>query len=105
MSYWYNCIEEAFDLAGITATKEQIDIVVDCVEGGHDNYSMAHGHDCIPSPVMLENKELKMKLDIEKNKVHCEVCNGTGSITSYGGTMECRSQCYKCHGEGRYTRK
>lgn len=54
MDYWKECIEEALDDAGITATKEQIETIVGWVEGAHDNYGMAHGHDCIPNPMISE---------------------------------------------------
>ena len=50
MDYWTECISTALDEAGIVATKEQIEIIVGAVEGGHENYGMAHGYDCIPNP-------------------------------------------------------
>ena len=106
MNYWEECISEAFQDAGISATKEQIEIVVSWIEGAHDNYSMAHGYDCIPNPLSLENSELKLKLEKERKKVHCKDCGGTGRLVIYGvGTSRSSdSQCSTCHGEGRHAR-
>lgn len=61
MNYWKECIECAFDEAGITATDEQIDIVAECVEGGHENYGMAH-YDAIPHPLEAEIDTLKARV-------------------------------------------
>ncbi len=63
MGYWKECIEEAFEDADITATKEQIDIVAGWVEGGHDNYGMAHGYDAIPDPINTEVERLRKEID------------------------------------------
>lgn len=102
MDYWRECLEQGFEECGIKATKEQIDFMVDMVEGAHDCYGMAFGHDCIPDPLEIENKELKRKLEREKNSVHCEDCNGTGRIYyNSGGTIAVNTQCHKCGGNGR----
>jgi hypothetical protein len=62
MNYWEECISIAFDEAGIIATKEQIDEVVGMVEGAHENYGMAHGHDCIPNPLLSDVKKLEQQI-------------------------------------------
>jgi hypothetical protein len=62
MEYWEECISEAFEDAGITASKAQIETVASWAEGSHDNYSMAHGHDCIPHPENSEVAELKLEI-------------------------------------------
>ena len=59
MDYWKECIKEAFEDAGIDATEDQIGTVAFWVEGTHDNFSMAHGHDCIPNPMLSEVEKLK----------------------------------------------
>ncbi len=51
MDYWTECISIAFNEEGISATPEQIEQVAGHVEGGHENYSMAHGYDVIESLV------------------------------------------------------
>ena len=60
--YWETCISEAFEDAGIDATTEQIGTVISWVEGCHENYSMANGHDAIPSPLDAEVKRLKAEI-------------------------------------------
>ena len=62
MDYWKECIEIAFEEAGITATDEQIDQVAGSVEGGHENYGMARGYDAIPNPRDSEVERLKNKI-------------------------------------------
>lgn len=62
MNYWEECISEAFEDAGITATAEQKEAVSIWVEGAHDNYGMAHGHDCIPNPMHSEVDDLKRQI-------------------------------------------
>lgn len=59
MNYWEECIREAFDEAGINATKEQIDTVVSWVNGAHETYSMAFGYDAIPDAMESEVEKLK----------------------------------------------
>jgi len=51
MDYWRECIDIAFDEAGIEASEAQREEVAGSVEGGFENYGMAHGHDVIASPV------------------------------------------------------
>lgn len=62
MDYWNECVAEAFEDAGIKATKEQIDTVASWVEGARDNYGMAHGHDAIPNPMESEINELNRRI-------------------------------------------
>ena len=101
MNYWEECIKEAFEDAGITASKEQIDTVVSWVDGAHENYGMAHGYDAIPNPLRSELDETKRALEKERSKVQCEQCNGRGRIISYGPHHSSNSQCLKCRGEGK----
>lgn len=69
MNYWEECISEAFEEIEIKATKEQIAGVVEWVEGAHENYSMAHGHDCIPNPLLSEVDKLKRQIkEIKENQ-------------------------------------
>ena len=62
MDYWEECIRESFEDAGIVATEDQINVVVDWVDGAHENYGMAFGHDAIPNPMCMEVDELKAKI-------------------------------------------
>ena len=99
--YWAECIEIAFQDAGITATQDQIATVAGAVEGAHENYGLAHGHDCIPNPLHEENERLRRDLKREKDKVACPECRGRGDLTSRGPIHSATSQCWKCRGEGR----
>ncbi len=102
MEYWKECISEAFDEAKIVATPEQIAEVAECVEGAHDNYGMAYGHDAIPNPLAQENERLAADLKTERDKVNCDECGGSGSITTRGPSHSATSDCMKCKGEGRH---
>jgi len=102
MDYWAECISEALDDAKLKASKEQIENIAGWVEGAHENYGMAFGHDCIPNPQTLEIEKLAKELQKEREKVLCQECNGAGSITSYGPVHSATSQCSNCRGEGRY---
>ena len=102
MDYWKECISEAFDDAGIAATDEQIGKVADWVEGAHENYGMAHGHDHIPNPLIEENKVLEEKLKREKDKVICRECNGRGYQRTPGPIHTAESPCMRCNGRGTH---
>lgn len=103
MAYWRECIEAAFGDAGIAATEEQISEVVSFVENAHENYGMAHGYDCIPNPIRLDNDRLKKELIAEREKVICKECGGKGYFMTYGGTFQSEHTCHKCNGEGRHS--
>lgn len=100
MEYWNECIKEAFEDAGINATDDQINTVVSWVEGAHENYGMAFGHDCISNPLKEENEKLQQQLKIEQEKRICGKCKGSGIEVTYGPYHSSMSSCYKCNGEG-----
>jgi|CXWL01.1.fsa_nt_gi hypothetical protein len=104
MNYWEECIKESFDEAGIVATDAQVAIVVSWVEGGHENYGMAHGNDVIGNPRDSEIETLKKQLEIEKEKRPCPDCKGSGEEVTYGGTRMSRTTCFRCNGEGKCLR-
>lgn len=101
MNYWLECIHEAFCDAGITATQQQIEEVADTVRGAHENYGMAHGHDCIPNPLRIENERLHRELRQEQAKRVCPECKGRGCIVIDGPVHSSISQCDKCRGDGK----
>jgi len=101
MGYWKECISEAFDDAGILATKDQIGTVASWVEGAHDNHGMAHGYDVIASPYKSESEKLKKELADEKRKRICPECNGRGRIIINGPVHSSDSECSNCRGEGK----
>lgn len=102
MSYWEECIDEALNDAGIEASKEQIELIASWVEGAHENYGMAHGHDVAHRGPDPEIKRLRKELSDERNKILCADCNGQGWITTLGPYHSGTSQCSKCRGEGRH---
>lgn len=99
--YWRECIDIAFDDAGITATDEQRELVAAAVAGGHENYGMAHGHDCIPNPLKSENDRLARKLKWERELEGCLTCGGRGRLTYNTGPWAVDTGCHRCGGSGK----
>lgn len=103
--YWEDCISEAFDDAGIVATKEQIDTVISWVEGGHENYSTAMGHDVASKNYHAEQKsklvKLEQALQREQDKRGCTKCRGHGYFVENYGTRSGEVQCHHCRGTGK----
>ena len=99
--YWLECVSIACDEAGVVATKEQLERIAGDVESAHQNYGMAHGHSCIPNPLIKELDETKKALRKEMDKIVCRECGGTGRIISQGPYHGSDSQCYKCNGDGK----
>ena len=95
MDYWHECVAEACEDAGVEVTPAQVVIIASWIEGAHENYGMAHGHDCIPNPLVDENKRLAQELKTEKDKRICPECGGRGWIVTQQNT------CWKCRGAGR----
>lgn len=107
MDYWEECIAEALCDAGISATDKQIRIVAKWIESAHDNYGLYTGQEVADrnysSAKDNEINNLNKQLDIEKSKITCRECNGTGRIEGPVGTSHWSiSSCYKCNGEGRH---
>ena len=85
MDYWKECIAEAFEDSEIKATEEQINNTASWVEGAHDNYGMAHGYDCIPSPIETEKNE-------EINRLKKEIKRLEENILTYRSSVASRRQ-------------
>lgn len=101
MDYWRECIDIAFDDAGIAANDEQKQFVADAVAGGHENYGMAHGYDCIPNPLVSENQRLERRLKWQRELEHCEPCSGRGRLRYNAGPWLIDTVCTKCGGDGK----
>lgn len=101
MNYWKECVESAFDEAGLLATQKQIESISECVRLSHENYGLYTGEECIPNPLEIENKRLRRELRIESDKVTCSTCKGRGSITEAGPVHFSVSRCCDCNGEGK----
>lgn len=103
MRYWKEALIAAFEDADIPLpSDEKLDQAASVLEGAHDNYGQSHGHDHIPNPIEQENKRLEKALQVEKSKVGCQTCQGTGRLESPVGTSHwSNTECYKCNGEGK----
>jgi DnaJ-class molecular chaperone len=103
VNYWKECIEEAFEEAGVSASKEQIIQVAEFCSGAHETYGQYSGEEFIPNPMVEEVKKLKMQLNIEKEKVGCQRCNGRGSYDiAVGSSHWSPEECPQCRGEGKH---
>jgi len=99
--YWIVCISEALDEAGISATKEQIELVAEHAESGHENYGMCHYQPLAGDYRDSEIKELKRKLSAEQSKIICPECAGKGYERIQGPYRSSESACWKCRGDKR----
>lgn len=107
MDYWRECIEEAFEDAKITASREQIENVVDWVEGAYENYGTATGNEVASinfiSDESRELEELKKEQEKEQSwklaTKPCKRCTTTGTIIDGYGRNQ---TCGYCDGKGRY---
>lgn len=106
MEYWKECISIAADECGLILTEEQLEILSDSVQGGFENYDMAHGADVsfrsTDSVYKDKYDELKRKNEEHEQWVRttkpCEYCNTTGIVKDgWGRDIE----CYRCRGLGR----
>jgi len=109
MDYWKECISTAADECGLVLTEEQLECLSVYVEGSHENYGMAFGHDCIPNPVESRAQEELRQLKREKQKHEewenstkpCRACTTTGGVKDvWGRDMTCPDCCGK--GRVRY---
>ena len=104
MNYWHECIAEAFEDAGITASHLQIKTVVEWVEGAHENYGMAHGYDDISGETDAERNLRELRREIEKKERWvmetnpCQLCTTTGLVKDEWGRNQ---TCQLCDGLGR----
>jgi hypothetical protein len=105
MNYWDECIEAALAEVGIKASAEQIKIIAGYVEGEHENYGMAFGHDALSNPLESRLEEAERKLEIERSKVMCSDCSGKGWIRTHmpGIGRSSESECRRCRGDGRHS--
>ncbi len=99
--YWLECIDCAFDEAGIDATEEQKQHVADSVRVSHENYGMAFYSPPAGEHYRSEIDRLNRELKKERDKRHCRECDGRGRIITPGPYHSSDSQCWQCHGEGR----
>lgn len=67
--YWLECVQIAAEEVGVVLTKEQEEGIASAIDGAHETYGMAHGHDCIPNPLKTELDERKRSHSREINNL------------------------------------
>ncbi len=100
--FWAECIAEAASECGLSLTSEQLECMAEHVKGAHECYGMAFYQP--ESPYPAEIKRLEAQLKVERDKIACPKCKGSCVQITYGGTMQCTSQCPMCRGEGKVSR-
>ena|ERR1700722_19783214 len=100
--YWQECISDALEEAGLTASQKQISTIAEHVQGSHENYGMAFYSPPAGEHLRSEIAGLKRQVKREQDKVHCKECNGRGSITTQGPYHSSTGRCFKCNGDGRH---
>tara|TARA_R100001086_G_scaffold239128_1_gene164327 strand:- start:90 stop:407 length:318 start_codon:yes stop_codon:yes gene_type:complete len=78
--YWQECVATALDEAGVKATPGQVDKIAGSVECGHENYGMAHGHDCIPNPMIAEKERAVKNVRDEAKREVADLCQKIASL-------------------------
>ena len=105
-SYWKIFVEEVLpDEFGIICPADKVNDMAEALYSHARMEGEATGQyvfsDNLRASQERESQKLKDELRIEREKVTCRSCNGTGRITTYGGTFMSRSPCYECQGDGR----
>lgn len=99
--YWRECVIDALNEAGLTATDEQIETMAEHIELSIDNYDLYSGNDVSSqnrvSTLQDEIDIARRQLKEERDKINCEACAGRGTVSATS-----LSRCWKCNGEGRY---
>ena len=104
IKYWREAVDVALDEVGAFSllTTEQREDMAKCLLNSAEMERECSGEYNIPNPMRAEIKELKSKLDVERQKVGCRACNGHGSVTYNYGTLSSTSRCDRCNGEGKH---
>jgi len=103
--YWVDCVSEALDEAGVTATPGQIEQIAGVVSGGHESYGMAFGDDVATSNWHARNTRekdaLKAALGREREMMRCTTCLGSGREKYSVGPWNVNAHCPSCNGHGK----
>lgn len=97
--YWNECISEAAHECGVQLTNEQRAHIAEAVQGAHENYGMAFYQP--ESSCRSDVTRLEKALELERSKVTCGTCGGSGTVTMQGPYHSSTSQCYICGGAGK----
>ena len=98
--YWREAVQTAMESIGRfdSLTSAEYDDVGTSLAISAEHQSMATAP--VENPLAGENKRLASLLKREESKVVCPTCHGRGRLITYGGTLQCNSQCFRCSGEG-----
>lgn len=97
--YWDECVSCSCADNNIPLSREHQIIIARDILVAYENRDLAFH---VPeNPLKAENESLKKSLDIERRKVVCPTCKGSGSTTTYGPVHCATSQCFTCKGEGK----
>jgi hypothetical protein len=102
IEYWIECIPEALTCSDVSASNLQIRDIAEAVKISHDNYDMAFSVPAYHDSKVAEIEALKRELQVEKDKIVCKTCYGSGAIHSTGPHHSSVHRCWKCYGKGRH---
>ena len=108
IDYWEEALGEAlcdvdkFD----SLTSDEKRTVAKALAISAECQSMAFGWDVAganrSAALKREEDDLRKELRREREKITCQTCSGTGSITTYGPIHSGTTRCWKCDGQGRH---
>ena len=101
-TYWEEVVIESFDDCGLSATEDQIDIVVKMVASAHECYGMMHGLEIIDTKPPNEIEVLKNKVIELEGRRPCQEpgCDNGYVAVSVGTSHSSSATCLKCSGKG-----
>lgn len=100
--YWRICAEGISDEMELSLPSEKLDQLADLVSRAAEMETESCGHQFIPNPDREEIERLQKLVILERSKVTCKECSGTGRYVSNSGPWQVSGNCHKCHGEGRH---
>lgn len=109
--YWREAVMYAFEgidrfdvIDGLS--QEQLNEIGEALSTSAEHQSVAFGWDVASANRAAEirrtEEDLRKEIRLEREKVTCRPCNGTGSITIPGPYHSSTSRCDKCNGMGRH---
>ena len=76
INYWEECVSEALEDAGIEASDDQVNIIVEWVEGAHENYGMYSGNDIATENWHADYNDKINKVKSERDEIELKTqCN------------------------------
>lgn len=97
--YWRETISEALDGLSIPITAKQLDGLAEVLDCAHRNYSLAYPTP--ENPLRFEVTTLRKELAVERDRVGCPACNGSGNEILNFGVRTSVSRCFTCSGSGK----